>query len=115
MIPVLIESCKYVKENITKMTARSYMNHYLECGKCISTDNNTIQLKYSYIKDKLKKEELKITDFSDIDEEYEAYISMETPFWEKIPNKSTYIINYIKDSGSEYNRCILINWMRYIK
>ena len=53
--------------------------------------------------------------FGDIEEEYEAYISMETPFWEKKPNKSTYIINYIKDSGSEYNRCILINWMRYIK
>ena len=115
MIPVLIESCKYVKENITKMTARSYMNHYLECGRCISIDNNTIQLKYSYIKDKMKKEELNIVEFGDIDEEYEAYISMETPFWEKKPNKSTYIINYIKDSGSEYNRCVLINWLRIIK
>ncbi len=114
MIPVLIESCKYVKENITKMNARVYMNHYLECGRCISIDNNTIQLKYSYIKDKTKKEELKIVEFGDIDEEYEAYISMETPFWEKKPNKSTYIINYIKDSGSEYNRCVLINWLRII-
>ncbi len=114
MIPVLIESCKYVKENITKMTPRIYMNHYLECGRCISIDNNTIQLKYSYIKDKTKKEELKIVEFGDIDEEYEAYISMETPFWEKKPNKSTYIINYIKDSGSEYNRCVLINWLRII-
>ena len=114
MIPVLIESCKYVKENITKMTPRIYMNHYLECGRCISIDNNTIQLKYSYIKDKTKKEELNIVEFGDIDEEYEAYISMETPFWEKKPNKSTYIINYIKDSGSEYNRCVLINWLRII-
>jgi hypothetical protein len=114
MIPILIESCKYVKENITKMNARVYMNHYLECGRCISIDNNTIQLKYSYIKDKTKKEELKIVEFGDIDEEYEAYISMETPFWEKKPNKSTYIINYIKDSGSEYNRCVLINWLRVI-
>ena len=37
---------------------------------------------------------------------------MEIVSWNKKPTKSVYTVNYIKDSGSEYNNCVLINWFR---
>ena len=51
----------------------------------------------------------------EIEEEYESFISMDLPCWNKIPGKSYYKINYIKDSGTEYNGDIMINWYRKIK
>lgn len=88
------------------------MEHYLECGKCNTIDNNSINLKYAYIKNNNRKEEFNIVKFDDLEDEYEAYIIMETVYWEKNPQKSIYKINYIKDIGSEYNNYVLINWYR---
>jgi hypothetical protein len=112
MIPVVIETCKKIRKDIKNLSGNLFFKHYLECNICNSIDNNNCNLKYSYSKDKIKKVEFKIIKFDDIEDEYTAYTFMEIVSWNKKPTKSVYTVNYIKDSGSEYNNCVLINWFR---
>ena len=74
------------------------------------TTNNNIGLKYSYLKCKTKKETFEVVEFSDIEEHFEAYQSMQSYEMNKKPSKTTFNINFIKDCGSEYNNYVLIYW-----
>jgi hypothetical protein len=114
MIPVVIETCKKIRKDIKNLSGILFFKHYLECNICNSIDNNNCNLKYSYLKDKIKKVEFKIIKFDDVEDEYTAYTFMEIVSWNKKPTKSVYTVNYIKDSGSEYNNCVLINWFRVV-
>ena len=125
MIPVMISSCNKIQKIISqlnikkkKITPNIFMDHYLDCGKCETIDNNNLQLKYSYFKSKNSKkikEEINIVDFDDIEDKFDAYQSMQIYEMDEIPKISTFNINFIKDTGSEYNNFVLIYWWKSAK
>jgi DNA mismatch repair ATPase MutL len=117
MIPVMISTCNKIQkiisqlcQNKKKPPPNKFMDHYLDCGNCSTIDNNNLQLKYSYIKSKKNKEEFNVVDFDDIEEQFEAYQSMQVYEMDDLPKLSTFNINYIRDNGSEYNNYVLIYW-----
>jgi hypothetical protein len=117
MIPVLVILCDKISNKISinsKSKQKSELiEHYLNCGNCNTIDNNSINFKFSYILNKSNKKtkiEINIIKFDEVSDIYDSFNQMEHPYWEKEPKNPTYIINYIKDSGSEYNKCLLIKW-----
>ena len=108
-IPILFEPCK--KFIWDGDIIKNFKYHYIECEKCIKTDNNDIQI----IKQLNKSIYLikKIKDIDEIEKYCNNYYNLTKCYYEvsdKLKDKNC--INLLKIINYEhvYNKCILILW-----
>jgi len=97
-IPILIIPC-------TKLDKKNFLNHYLDCIKCDTTNNNPFEFKYLYEKSKKNiKIKYNIVEEADITDKLSALDEM------TVLNLTKSVLNIylISDVNSSYDDCIII-------
>ena len=101
LIPILVIPCDNYKTN--------FMKHYETCERCVCINNNTLDLRYIYIKYKKLKIIEENKKYKELRLEFDCFHEMDLSVWMKEPKETTIIIYNIDDEKSNYHKNLLIN------